>query len=121
MVRVFDFQKEVFLRGEDQNAKKMGEEGISMEHEFEYPKFEFNRELIYVDDQALVRIIMRSMVYDGFKDLVEVELESHYVYNGDKDVDTEMHLSMEFHDKCFKVFVGNEDPDDINMDNKRFE
>jgi len=111
----------VFLRGEDQNAKKMGEEGINMEHEFEYPKYEFIRELVHVDDQPLVRIIMRSMVYDGFKDLVEVELESHYVFNGDKDVDTEMHLSMEFHDKCLKVFVGDEDADDIDMDNKRFE
>ena len=99
----------------------MGEEGINMEHEYEYPKYEFTREIVYVDDQPLVRVVLRSMVYDGLKTLVEVELESHYFYSGNKDVDTEMHLSMEFHDKCFKVFMGDEDIDDIDMDNKRFE
>lgn len=101
----------------------MGEEGIEdrREHEYEYPKYKFTRELITEDEQELVLITLSSFVFTPKEGLMEIMLESRYTYHGDKDVDTEVHLSMEFHEKCYSIYMGNEDDDDIYIGSDRFE
>ena len=53
---------------------------------------------------------------------MEIMLEGRYTYHGDKDLDTEVILSMEFHEKCYDVYMGSADDDeDVDLDSERFE
>jgi hypothetical protein len=103
--------------------KKMGEEGIEdrMEHEYEYPKYKFTRELVTEDEQELVLIMFSSFVFTPKEGLMEIMLEGRYTYHGDKDIDTEVVLSMEFHEKCYDIYMGNQNEDDVNISSDRFE
>ena len=103
--------------------KKMGEEGIEdrMEHEFEYPRYKFTRELITEDEQELVLITLTSYVFTPKEGLTEVMLEGRYTYHGDKDIDVEVILSLEFHEKCYDIYMGSQDDSDIDMGSERFE
>jgi hypothetical protein len=103
--------------------KKMGEEGIEdrMEHEYEYPKYKFTRELITEDEQELVLIMFSSFVFTPKEGLMEIMLEGRYIYHGDKDIDTEIILSMEFHEKCYDIYMGNQNEDDVSINSDRFE
>jgi hypothetical protein len=103
--------------------KKMGEEGIEdrMEHEFEYPRYKFTRELITEDEQELVLITYSSFVFTPKEGLMEVMLEGRYTYHGDKDIDVEVVLSLEFHEKCYDIYMGGQDDSDIDMGSERFE
>ncbi len=101
----------------------MGEEGVEdrMEHEFEYPRYKFTRELITEDEQELVLVTLSSFVFTPKEGLMEVMLEGRYTYHGDKDVDVEVILSMQFHEKCYSIYMGDENEDDINFSSERFE
>ena len=70
----------------------MGEEGIEdrMEHEYEYPKYKFTRELITEDEQELVLIMFSSFVFTPKEGLMEIMLEGRYIYHGDIDINTEI-------------------------------
>lgn len=116
-------RSECFYEVNFKTQKKMGEEGVEdrMEHEFEYPRYKFTRELIMEDEQELVLITLSSFVFTPKEGLMEVMLEGRYTYHGDKDIDTEVYLSMEFHEKCFDIYMGNQ-IDDIDIDdNERLE
>ena len=101
----------------------MGEEGIEdkREHEYEYPKYKFTRELITEDEQELVLIVFSSFVFTPREGLMEIMLESRYTYHGDKDIDTEFQLSMEFHEKCYDIYMGNQEDEDVDIGSERFE
>jgi len=116
-------KSECFYEVNFKNAKKMGEEGVEdrMEHEFEYPRYKFTRELIVEDEQELVLITYSSFVFTPKEGLMEVMLEGRYTYHGDKDIDVEVLLSLEFHEKCYDIYMGNQDEGDISMGSERFE
>ncbi len=65
------------------------------EHQYEYPRYLFTRELVGHEEDRVVKITLMSMVFAPQDGLTKVALDAQYEYNGDKDVDTEFYLSME--------------------------
>lgn len=102
----------------------MGEEGIEdkMEHEFEYPRYKFSRELVVEDEQELVVVTFLSYVFAPKEGLTQVTLEGMYTYHNDKDIDAEMLFSMQFHEKCYEIYSLNPEEDgSIDFDSERLE